>query len=76
MSPETIIVWNDGKSALTSHENFPDVVGETLDSTNWLSFDVDCWKFQENIIFASRGVQRLKFHEDFFRFCVNELILK
>lgn len=42
MSPETIIVWNEGKSADTSHENFPDVVGETFDKTNWLSFDDDC----------------------------------
>lgn len=43
MSPETIIVWKDGKSADTSHENLPEVAGETCDSTNWLSFDDDAW---------------------------------
>lgn len=44
MSPDCIIVWKDGKSAETSHENLPDVDGDTLVSTNWLSFDDDCWK--------------------------------
>lgn len=43
MSPDTIIVWNEGKSAETSHENFPDVAGDTFDKTNWLSFDDACW---------------------------------
>lgn len=42
MSPETIIVWKEGKSADTSQENFPVVDGKTLDKTNWLSFDADC----------------------------------
>lgn len=44
ISPETIMVWKEGKSAETSHENLPDVAGETLERTNWLSFDDDCCK--------------------------------
>jgi hypothetical protein len=34
MSPETIIVWKEGKSAETSHEYFPDVTIVTLESVN------------------------------------------
>lgn len=58
MSPETIIVWKEGKSAETSHENFPEVVGVTCERTNWLSFDDDCWKRQGSLDFKEhlRGV--------------------
>lgn len=62
MSPDTIRVWNDGKSAETSHENFPDVIGETLDSINWLSLDDDCCrkKTKKQLVEASENFSKFQ----------------
>lgn len=42
-SPDTMWVWNDGASALTSHENLPDISGTTLFNTILLAFDDCTW---------------------------------
>lgn len=47
ISPDTINVWKDGKSAEISHEYLPDVTGITFVSVNWLSLDADSWERDE-----------------------------
>lgn len=38
-SPDTMCVWNDGASALTSQAYLPDMCGSTLFNTILLAFD-------------------------------------
>lgn len=58
-SPDTICVWNDGASALTSHENFPLICGTTLFNTILLAFDDStCVYFQCQACIQQQEIKR------------------